>query len=70
MDLILLGELLGQGNSKLVEVCDCVLGYLRAGCSPQEKGFLGVLNGFRRFLFDGSLTPRIARFASSVSVYI
>jgi hypothetical protein len=64
VDLVLLGELLGQRDPELVEIGDGVLRDLRAGAATQEEGGLGILNGFRSFLVERSFGARVARFSS------
>ena len=54
MDGVLLGELLGEWDAELVEVCEGVLGYLRAGCAAEEEGGFGVFDCFWGFLVEGS----------------
>jgi len=49
MDFVLLGEFLGKGDTKLVEIGQGILGNLRAGGTTQEEGSLGFLDGFRGF---------------------
>lgn len=48
---------------KLVQVSEGVLGYLRAGCAAEEKGGLGVLDGFGGPFVEGSFGARVARFS-------
>ena len=63
MDLVLLGELLGEGNAQLIEVAESILYDLRAGCVAEEEGGFGVLDWLWGFFVEGTFAARIARFA-------
>ena len=63
MDIVLLGELAGERDTKLVEVGDGVLSYLGACGAAEEEGSLGVLDGFRRLFVHGAFAARVAGFS-------
>lgn len=63
VDLVLLGELLGQRDPELVQVGDGVLGDLGAGGAAEEEGIFGVLDGFGGFLVERPLAAGISRFS-------
>jgi hypothetical protein len=66
MDVILLGELLGERTAEGVEVGEGILGDLGTGGAPQEEGSFGVLDGFGGFLVERTLGARIARFSGAL----
>lgn len=66
MDGVLLGEFLGEWNAELVQVCEGVLGDLRAGCSTEKEGGFGVLDCFWGFFVEGSFGAGVARFSGGL----
>lgn len=55
VDGVLLGELLGERLTHLVEVVQGILDNLRAGCAAEEEARLGVLDRFGLTLLERSL---------------
>jgi hypothetical protein len=70
VDCVLFGEFLGEWETELVEVGECVLDYLRAGCAAEEEGGFGVFGGFRGFFFEGTFGSRVAGFAGTISIIL
>lgn len=64
VDLILLGELLGERDPQLIEVGDGVLGDLRAAAAAQEEGGFGVLDGLGGLLVERPFGARVSRFST------
>jgi hypothetical protein len=66
VDFILLGEFLGEGPAKGVEVCEGVLGDLGTGGAAEEEGSFGVLDGFGGFFVKGAFGAGIAGFSGGL----
>ena len=64
VDLVLLGELLGEWSAKGVEVGEGVLGLLGAGSAAEEKRLLWVLDWLWSLLVEGTLGARVSWFSS------
>jgi hypothetical protein len=64
VDLVLLGEFLGQWDAQLVQVGERILGDLRAAAAAEEECGFGVLDGFGGSFVQGTLAARVARFSS------
>jgi hypothetical protein len=60
VDGIFLGELFAERDFELIEVCECVLDYLRAGCATEEKGSFGIFDTLGSFFVEGSFRARVA----------
>lgn len=63
VDGVLLGELFCERDTQLVQVCKCVLGYLRAGCAAEEECGFGVLDCLWGFFVECAFGARVAWFA-------
>jgi hypothetical protein len=60
MDGVFLGELFGERDFELIQVCERVLDYLRTGCAPEEKGSFGIFDAFGSFFVESSFGACIA----------
>ncbi len=63
MDVVLFGEFGGEGTPKRIQVCDCVLAGLGAGCAAEEEGLFGVFDGFWGFFVEGAFGAGVAGFS-------